>query len=199
MSNHPPVLHLVCAGLRADADAERRAATRDLALGLAAAPATRAVLVAESATHLLVTTWLDGRAALESFAASPQHMAFILRGVAAVTSGMWSAAVETEAAPTLEAEALWVFGLRAAAEGAQLYEWQVRALLAEFERLPGVAAAGLTFEERDRFRAAGAIAVPAGGTAAFEDARAGLGAIAALGESLVMAFAPVVASAGAPA
>ena len=87
-----------------------------------------------------------------------------------------------------------MFGLRASAEGLQLYEWQVRALLEELGRLPGALAAGLTFEERDRFRAAGVLAIPAGGTAAFEAARRDPGSPGGVpDEALVMAFAPVVA------
>ncbi|MFN8638819.1 MAG: hypothetical protein U0360_05030 [Dehalococcoidia bacterium] len=159
------------------------------------APGARTVIVGESATHLLVATWLAGRDALEGFAASPQHMAFIMRGVATVTSGMWSAAVETSAAPPPngDLEALGVFGLRAAAAGAQLYEWQVRQLIEELERLPASVAAGPTFEERDRFRAAGAFAIPAGRGAAFESALTGLDAARVLGEAFVTAVAPVVA------
>lgn len=189
------LLHVVCASLRADLDGGAREGARALARELVAAPGARTVIVGESATHLLVATWLSGRDALEGFAASPQHMAFIMRGVAAVTSGMWSAAVESGAAPPREGdlEALGVFGLRASAEGAQLYEWQVRALIDELERLPAAVAAGPTFEERDRFRAAGAFAIPAGGRVAFETALAGLDAARDLGEAFVTALAPIVA------
>jgi hypothetical protein len=189
------LLHVVCASLRPDIDGAVRESARALARGLVAAPGARSVIVGESATHLLVATWLAGRDALEGFAASAPHMAFIMRGVAAVTSGMWSAAVETNAAPPEDGdlEGLGVFGLRAAAAGAQLYEWQVRALIDELERLPAAVAAGPTFEERDRFRAAGAFAVPAGGRATFDEALAGLDAARALGEAFVTAVAPVVA------
>lgn len=197
----PGLLHIVCAGLRSDADPERLTSARSLAADLAAAPAARGVLVAQSPTYLLVATALDGgagvaAAGLEAFAASPQHMAFIMRGVAQVTSGMWSAAVETDAALPPTAEALFVFGLRASAEGAQLYEWQVRALIEELERLPGTLVAGPTFEERDRFRAAGALAIPPGGTAAFASALAALTAEdttwRACAPSLVTATASVI-------
>ncbi len=186
------LLHVVCAGVRPDVTAEQRAAAATLAEGLAGAPAVRGVIVAESQSHLLVATWLDARGSLEAFAASPQHMAFIMRGVALVTSGMWSAAVETDAHPPSAAEALLVFGLRTV-EGAPLYEWQVRALLDELATLPGTCAAGPTFEERDRFRAAGAIAVPPAGTAAFEAARAQLEGTRRLGDAFVTAYAPVIA------
>ncbi|MCC6238511.1 MAG: hypothetical protein IT299_13195 [Dehalococcoidia bacterium] len=186
------LLHVICAGVRPDATEAQRAATRALAEGLGAAPGVRGVLVAESATHLLVATWLGGRDSLEAFAASPPHMAFIMRGVAAVTSGMWSAAVETESDPPSEAARLLVFGLRSS-EGAPLYEWQVRALLDELATLPGACAGGPTFEERDRFRAAGCIAIPADAEG-FEAALAGLESVRALGAPFVSAIAPVIAS-----
>ena len=163
----PGLVHVVCASLLSNLEAGALEAARTLALDLADAPATEAVVVGESPHHLLVATWLESRDALEAFAASPTHMAFIMRGVARVTSGMWSAAAETTAPPpessapgTDSAQTLFVFGLRAA-EGPQLYEWEVRGLLDGITALPGVAAAGPTFEERDRFRAAGAVVVPA--------------------------------------
>lgn len=195
------LLHVICAGMRPDASADQRAAARALAEGLSEAPAVRGVVVAESATHLLVATWLEGRDRLEAFAASQPHMAFIMRGVALVTSGMWSAAVETDSDPPSDAARLLVFGLRQV-EGAPLYEWQVRSLIEELGALPGTCAAGPTFEERDRFRAAGCIAIPAAieegvGLDEFEAALAGLQSVRSLGEAFVSALAPVVASRGA--
>ena len=194
------LVHVVCASLLTDLEGEALESARSLALGLADAPSTMAVVVAESPTHLLVATWLDSRDALEAFAASPAHMAFIMRGVARVTSGMWSAAAETEAPPPTEfgvprenaTQTLFVFGLRAF-EGPQLFEWEVRALLEGITALPGVSAAGPTFEEQDRFRAAGAVVIPAleheAFTAALAATAAGWGAAAG---ALEHASAPVV-------
>ena len=192
------LLHVICAGVRPDATAEQRAAARALAGALGDAPGVRGVIVAESATDLLVATWLEGRDHLEAFAASQQHMAFIMRGVAPVTSGMWSAAVETDGNPPSNAARLLVFGLRSI-EGAPVYEWQVRALLDELATLPGACAAGPTFEERDRFRAAGCIGIPAamdqdGGHGGFTSSLAGLATVRGLGEAFVSGLAPVVAS-----
>lgn len=188
------LVHVVCAALRPGLEGGAIEEARRLALALIEAPSARAVVVAESSEHLLVATWLESRDALEAFAASPAHMAFIMRGVARVTSGMWSAAAETDAPPPTEAEAqtLFVFGLRGASEGPQLYDWEVRALLDGIAALPGSAAAGPTFEERDRFRAAGVLVIPAGGEQAFSDALAaaetrwGAGA-----QALERALAPV--------
>src|SRR5688572_22174683 len=110
------LVHVVCASLLPDLEAEALENARTLALDLVEAPSAVAVVVGESPTHLLVATWLESRDALEAFAASPAHMAFIMRGVARVTSGMWSAAAETEAPPPAEAaipgpdSTLFVFG-----------------------------------------------------------------------------------------
>lgn len=163
----PGLLHVVCARLRPDIDAAVLEQATALACGLRDAEGARASMVARSAEELLTATWLDGREALEPFAASEAHMAFIMRGVAQVTNGVWSAAVEVDAPPPEEAHALWLFALRG---GDDVYEWQVQDLLQQIEALPGTAAAGPTFEERDRFRAAGAIAVRAQDTRRFEDA-----------------------------
>jgi hypothetical protein len=189
------LVHVVCAALRTDLEGGAVEAARGFALELAEAPSALATVVGQSPTHLLVATWLESRDALEAFAASPAHMAFIMRGVARVTSGMWSAAAEIETAPPLEADAgaLFVFGLRGTADGPQLYDWEVRALLDGFAALPGTTAAGPTFEERDRFRAAGAVVIPAaleqGFGEAFAAAEAGWGAAA---PALETALAPVV-------
>lgn len=174
------LVHVVSARLRPDVDDATMEAARVLGLGLIEATSTVAVAVAASRTDLLVATWLDSRDALEAFAASPAHMAFIMRGVARVTSGMWSAAAELDidAAPPLSSDTadvpstLFVLGLRGAADGPQLYEWEVRAILDSVATLPGAAAAGATFEERDHFRAAGAVLVRDAELTAFVAARA---------------------------
>jgi hypothetical protein len=173
------LVHVVCAGLRGDVDAGAIEAARALAIEMVDAPSAVAVAVGESTTHLLVATWLESRNGLEAFAASPAHMAFIMRGVARVTSGMWSAAAEIDAPAPVAPKtpcALFVFGVRAHTDGPQLYEWEVRALLDGIAALPGTAAAGPTFEERDRFRAAGAVVIDEDRQQAFVDALGTAGA-----------------------
>lgn len=184
------VIHLVCATVRPEAPAEVVEAAIGLARGLASTPEARRVVVARSETLIIVATWVDGRAELERYAASPEQMAFVMRGLAPCVSGMWSAAVEADAPPPAEVEALWVFAVRASDS---VYEWQIRALGDAVALLPGTAAAGPTFEERDRYRAGGAVCVAPGGTEAFrralEQHRVGWGEIVPL---LTEGFAPVV-------
>jgi hypothetical protein len=152
----PGLLHVVAAGLRADVALDALDEATRVAADLGAAEGALQVLVGRDGEHLVTATWLEGRESLEPFAASPAHMAFIMRGVAPVTSGVWSAAVEISGQPPPNAEALWVFGLRTADD---VYEWQVRELLTDVEELPGTSACGPTFEERDRLRAAGVVCV----------------------------------------
>ena len=186
----PHLLHIVAAGLRSAVDGGAIMRAVDLAHGLHDAEGAQSVHVGRSDTHLVVATWLEGRAQLEPFAASAPHMAFVMRGLAAVTDGMWSAAVETDAAPPPAADALWAFALRGS-DG--VYEWQVQDLLAGIERLPGIAACGPTFEERDRYRAAGVVSLAAAETAAFENALAEARETwAELAASLETALAPSV-------
>ena len=110
----PGLLHVVAAAFRADVTSAAVDGATQVASGLGTAEGARTVLVGRDESHLVTATWLDGREAMEPFAASPEHMAFIMRGVAPVTSGVWSAAVEISTAPPAAADALWVFGLRTA-------------------------------------------------------------------------------------
>jgi hypothetical protein len=129
----------------------------EAAHALISAPGAEAVLVGRSDERLVVATWLEGRDVLEPFAASSPHMTFIMQGLAPVISGMWSVAVEAEGtAPPPDVTSLWAWALP---EREAVYEWQVRDLLATVQSLPGVATAGPTVEERERFRAGGAVCV----------------------------------------
>lgn len=156
----PGVLHVVVASLRTDAPAEAVTRAVDAARALAGAPGVQAVVVGRSDAQIVVATWLGGRESLEAFAASLPHMAFVMRGLAPVISGMWSAAVEAETPPPAAGEpaALWAFALP---ETAGVYEWQVRDLLTRIEALPGTASVGPTVEERERYRAGGVLCVSA--------------------------------------
>ena len=177
----PRVVHVVCAMVKPDAPAEAVDHALDLARAMTGAPGTRRVLCGADAGLVVAATWLDGRAALEPFAASPPHMAFVMRGLAPCIRGMWSAGVETDAPPPEAAAALWVFGVR---DSETLYEWQVRDLAEAVDALPGYAAAGPTFEERDRYRAGGVVALAADEVEPFrvalDAARATWGDVAAL-------------------
>ena len=85
---------------------------------------------------------------------------------------MSSAAVEidTPSDPSIaDARMLWAFALRAQDD---VYEWQIRRLLADIETLPGETAAGPTVEDRERSRAAGVVCLAAGQLPAFERALA---------------------------
>lgn len=153
------VLHLVVASLRLDAPDEAVARAVDAARALHEAPGVEAVTVGRSGDQLVVATWLGGREALEQFASSRPHMAFVMQGLAPVIRGMWSAAIESDTTPPAAdgTAALWAFALPEA-EG--VYEWQVRDLLARIEALPGTAIVGPTVEERERYRAGGVVWVP---------------------------------------
>lgn len=162
------LLHLVVAPLRADADPDAVPRTIDLARALADAPGVTRVLVAHSAEVLIVAAVLADREALEPFAASAPHMAFVMRGLATVTSGMWSAEVACDADfPADQPAQLWAFGLL---DGEGVFEWQVRQLLSAVSALPGAAVLGPTIEERERFRAAGVVCLAADAVERFRDA-----------------------------
>ena len=174
-----PIVHVVCATLRPDAPTEAVTHALALAGSLAAAPGARRSFAGRNAEQLVAVTWLDGRDALEPFAASPAHMAFVMRGLAPCIRGMWSAAVESDTEPPAVVASLWVFALQSAET---LFEWQVRDLLDVVAAFPGSAAAGPTVEERERYRAGGAVCLDADDAPAFAaalaQARAAWGEIA---------------------
>ncbi|GMU39893.1 MAG: hypothetical protein AMXMBFR23_07590 [Chloroflexota bacterium] len=183
------VVHVLCATLRPDVPPEVVDAAVERARGMSAAAGVRQTVCARTSDVILAATWVGDRAALEVFAASPEHMAFVMRGLAPCVRGMWSAASETEASPPGETEALWVFAVRNADA---VFEWQIRDLLRSLEALPGTLAAGVTFEERDRYRAGGVVAVPPGRSDTFRTALDALRpSWGDLGEHVVEAFAPV--------
>ena len=153
------LVHIVVAAFRADAAADAVAHATERARALRTAPDVIEVIIGRSEERLVVATWLPGREALDAFAASGEHMSFVMQGLAPAIRGMWSAAVETEGAPPASRPArLWAFALP---EREGVYEWQVRDLLDDIATLPGAAAGGPTVEERERFRAGGVVTLAA--------------------------------------
>ncbi|MEI7926320.1 MAG: hypothetical protein WCI61_09060 [Chloroflexota bacterium] len=197
-----PIVHVICATLKPDASDEAVAHAIDLGRLLPSADGARDGILAQSADRFVAVTWLEGREALEPFAASPVHMSFIMRGLAPCIAGMWSAAVESDVQPPAATETLWVFALRSVDT---LFEWQVRDLLASVATLPGAAAVGATVEERERYRAGGVVCLDAAAASGFDAALdAARDAWGALAESLVEAKVEVIPLAaggdsGAPA
>lgn len=162
-----PIVHIICATLKDDASEEAVAHALDLGRALPRAEGVRHGILGQSAGYLVAATWLEGRDALEPFAASPAHMAFIMRGLAPCIRGMWSAAVESDAEPPASVDSMWVFALQSQET---LFEWQVRDLLVAVDTLPGLAAVGVTVEERERYRAGGVVCLVRGEAALFDAA-----------------------------
>ena len=159
-------VHLVVAALRADAPAALVAAALQHAGALAEAPGATAVRVAHSNAQLIVATWLRSDTPLEVFAASPQHMAFVMQGLAPVVHSMWSVAIASATPPPPAAGGLlWACALPV---DAPLFEPQVRELLAALAQLGGPAAAGPTVEERERVRAGALVWIAAAAAPAFD-------------------------------
>ncbi|MXW34879.1 MAG: hypothetical protein F4X26_05540 [Chloroflexi bacterium] len=155
------LLHLVVAALRPDAtDADRDHAT-SLARDLAGIEGVQACVVGRSDAALTAAVWIDRRDRIEGFAAAPEHMRFVIEGVANATSGMWSASIALDAAapPPAGVRALWAFALPAEPPA---FEWEAQELLSAIAALgesDGATAvyAGPTVEEREQFRAGGVV------------------------------------------
>ena len=192
------LLHLVVAALRpdaADADRERAAS---LARGLAGIDGVEACVVGLGESALTAAAWIDRRDRIESFAAAPEHMRFVIEGVANATSGMWSASIALDAAAPPPAadgmRAMWAFALPA---DPPAFEWEARELLTSIATLDDGATtvhAGPTVEERERFRAGGLILASDADAAALservEGARAGWGPLAGRLQSAVTPVVP---------
>ena len=165
-----PVVHALAARLRPGADGELIEAAAVAARTLAAAPGVLATRTARSNTHLLTAVWLPDPNALEPFAASPPHMAFVMRGLAPVIEGMWSVSVACHRPPPQgNASFLCAFALP---EAGGIFEWQVRRQLDAIDALPGFAWAGPTVEERERYRAGGVVLLDQSDQTAFAEALA---------------------------
>ena len=182
------LLHLVVAALRPDAsDADRDRAT-SLAADLAAIDGVQACVVGRSDTALTAAVWIDRRDRIEGFAAAPEHMRFVIEGVAQATNGMWSASIALDAGDAPPASggvrALWAFALPAEPPA---FEWEAQELLsaigtvADGDGTLGVFA-GPTVEEREQFRAGGVVLATDGDAEALagriEEARAAWGPLA---------------------
>lgn len=164
-----PIVHVICATLKPDAIEDAIAHAIDLGRVLSSAHGVQRAILGRAEDRLVAVTWLDGRDALEPFAASPMHMSFIMRGLAPCIRGMWSAAVETDVEAPAQIDALWVFALQSVET---LFEWQVRDLLQSVAMLPGTAAVGVTLEERERYRAGGVVCLDASESNEFDTALA---------------------------
>lgn len=182
------LLHLVVAALRPDATENDRDHATSLARGLAGIDGVQACVVGRSETALTAAVWIDRRDRIEGFAAAPEHMRFVIEGVANATSGMWSASIALDAAeppPASGARALWAFALPAEPPA---FEWEAQELLSAIGTLgdadDGAIAvfAGPTVEEREQFRAGGVVLTADGDAEALsqriEAAQAGWGALA---------------------
>lgn len=161
------LLHLVVAALRPDAsDADRDRAT-SLARDLAAIDGVQACVVGRSDTALTAAVWIDRRDRIEGFAAAPEHMRFVIEGVAQATNGMWSASIALDAGDAPAAgsvSALWAFALPAEPPA---FEWEAQELLSAIGTLAGGDGAvgvfaGPTVEEREQFRAGGVVLATGG-------------------------------------
>lgn len=160
-------MHIVAAQLRPDASTKSRSELLSLAAALASIEQVDAVLAGHTDDELITATWLHDRDSIEAFAAAPEHMRFVMEGLSAATSGLWSTSIVTEHRPPRDASYLWAFALPAVAG---VYEWQVRETLATIEALPGEIACGPTIEARDRYRAAGVVGLTNLTRPAFEQA-----------------------------
>ncbi len=182
------LLHLVVAALRPDAsDADRDRAT-SLAGNLATIDGVQACVVGRSETALTAAVWIDRRDRIEGFAAAPEHMRFVIAGVAQATNGMWSASIALDAAdapPAGSVGALWAFALPAEPPA---FEWEAQELLSAIAGLADsegdalAVVAGPTVEEREQFRAGGVVLATDGDAEALsqriEEARAAWGPLA---------------------
>ena len=191
-SNPAGIVHVISATLRDDLPVGVGASTLNRAHALREAPGARTVVVAHTGVVVIVATWLPDRAALEPFAASRPHMEFVMRGLAPSITSMWAAGIETEADPPAvgDVASLWAFAIRSADT---VFEWQVREVIASIQRLPAAVAAGLTFEERDRYRGGGVACIAEPGRASFDTALAGTrGSWGEMAPHIVEATAEVV-------
>ena len=105
-----------------------------------------------------IGVWLDNTDDLETFAASEEHLVFIMQGLAPIIESLWSAAIDcNDSLPNKEND--FIFWLYAFLDHEGVFEWEIQKMLNDIAHLPGRSWEGVTIEERDRFRAGGIVLI----------------------------------------
>jgi len=153
-----PLLHIINAKLKSSSSENEVLAALEKATAMNNIPVVNAIASGISNRSIGIGVWLDNTDDLETFAASEEHLIFIMQGLAPIIESLWSAAIDcNDSLPNKEND--FIFWLYAFLDHEGVFEWEIQKMLNDISHLPGRSWEGVTVEERDRFRAGGIVLI----------------------------------------
>lgn len=153
-----PLLHIINAKLKNSSSENEVLAALEKATAMNNISVVNAIASGTSNRSIGIGVWLDNTDDLETFAASEEHLVFIMQGLAPIIESLWSAAIDcNDSLPNKEND--FIFWLYAFLDHEGVFEWEIQKMLNDIAHLPGRSWEGVTIEERDRFRAGGIVLI----------------------------------------
>ena len=153
-----PLLHIINAKIKKSTFENEIFAALEKATAMSNISVVNAITSGLSDGSIGVGIWLDNTDDLETFAASEEHLVFIMQGLAPIIESLWSAAIDcNDSLPNRDKD--FVFWLYAFPDHEGVFEWEIQKILNDIANLPGQSWTGTTIEERDHFRAGGIVLI----------------------------------------
>ena len=153
-----PLLHIINAKLKNSSSENEVLAALEKATAMNNISVVNAIASGTSNRSIGIGVWLDNTDDLETFAASEEHLVFIMQGLAPIIESLWSAAIDcNDSLPNKEND--FIFWLYAFLDHEGVFEWEIQKMLNDIAHLPGRSWEGVTIEEGDRFRAGGIVLI----------------------------------------
>ncbi len=153
-----PLLHIINAKLKKSITENAKFAALEKATNMSNISVVNATVSGFSEQSIGVGVWLNNTDDLETFAASEEHLVFIMQGLAPIIDSLWSAAIDcSDLLPRENND--FLFWLYAFPDHEGVFEWEIQKMLNDISLLPGESWDGITIEERDRFRAGGIVII----------------------------------------
>ena len=153
-----PLLHIINAKLKNTSSENEIFAALEKATAMSNISVVNAITSGLSDGSIGVGIWLENTDDLETFAASEEHLVFIMQGLAPIIESLWSAAIDCkDSLPNRDKD--FVFWLYAFPDHEGVFEWEIQKILNDIANLPGQSWTGTTIEERDHFRAGGIVLI----------------------------------------
>ena len=153
-----PLLHIINAKIKKSTFENEITAALEKATAMSNIPVVNSIASGLSDDSIGIGVWLDNTDDLETFAASEEHLVFIMQGLAPIIESLWSAAIDcNDSIPSKDIDL--IFWLYAFLDHEGIFEWEIQKMLNDIAHLPGRSWEVITIEERDHFRAGGIVLI----------------------------------------